>query len=232
MKTVRCLLLALAFAAAAYSQLLLGTISGTVTDSQGAVVPSATVEVQNLDTNLKVSAQSQSNGLYQVPNLPIGNYRVSVRHEGFETKIYMPILVQANRTSTVDAQLTVGQVSTSVEVHGTPLRNETDATNGYVLDSHTIENTPLGTGSFTQLAILSPGVNADFLAGSGTNAGLGNQSIWANGQRDSSNSFSINAVSTNNLFNGKSSSQVSEIRYTLNTASSLPPEQVTKFKPT
>jgi len=217
MKTVRCLLLALAFAAAAYSQLLLGTISGTVTDSQGAVVPSATVEVQNLDTNLKVSAQSQSNGLYQVPNLPIGNYRVSVRHEGFETKIYTPILVQANRTSTIDAQLTVGQVSTSVEVHGTPLRNETDATNGYVLDSHTIENTPLGTGSFTQLAILSPGVNADFLAGSGTNAGLGNQSIWANGQRDSSNSFSINAVSTNNLFNGKSSSQVSEIRYTLNT---------------
>src|SRR4029077_4147767 len=100
---------------------------------------------------------------------------------------------------------------------GTPLRNEVDTTVGYVLDSSTIQNTPLGTGSFTQLAILSPGVSADFLAGSGTNSGLGNQAIWANGQRDSSNSFSMNGVSTNNLFNGKSSSQVSEQRYTLNT---------------
>jgi len=217
MKILNCLLVTLLFAAAAYSQLLLGTISGTVTDSQGALIPSAKVEVQNIDTNLKVSAQSQSNGLYQVPNLPAGTYKVTVRHDGFESKVFTSILVQANRTSTVDAQLTVGQVTTSVEVTGTPLRNETDTTNGYVLDSHTIENTPLGTGSFTQLAILSPGLNADFLAGSGTNAGLGNQNIWANGQRDTSNSFSINAVSTNNLFNGKSSSQVTEIRYTLNT---------------
>jgi hypothetical protein len=86
-----------------------------------------------------------------------------------------------------------------------------------VLDSSTIQNTPLGTGSFTQLAILSPGVNADFLAGSGTNAGLGNQNIWSNGQRDTSNSFTINAISATNLFNGKSSSQVSESRFLLNT---------------
>ncbi len=74
---------------------------------------------------------------------------------------------------------------------GTPLRNEVDTTVGYVLDSLTIERTPLGTGSFTQLAILSPGVNADFLAGSGSNAGLGNQNIYANGQRDTSNTFHV-----------------------------------------
>lgn len=203
----------------AYGQLLLGNISGTVTDAQGAVIGGAKIEVKNVDTNLKINAETQVNGLYQVANLAIGNYTVTVEREGFDKQVFTEILVQANRTTTINAELRVGTVSTQIEVTGTPLRNETDATNGYVLDSSTIQNTPLGTGSFTQLAILSPGVNADFLAGSGTNAGLGNQNIWSNGQRDTSNSFSINAVSANNLFNGKSSSQVSESRFTLNTGS-------------
>ena len=79
------------------------------------------------------------------------------------------------------------------------------------------KHTPLGTGSFTQLAILSPGVHADFLGGAGSNAGLGNQAIFANGQRDTSNSFSLNGISTNNLFNGNSTSQVGENRFVLNT---------------
>ena len=95
--------------------------------------------------------------------------------------------------------------------------NQVDATTGYVVDQLTIESTPLGTGSFTQLAILSPGVHADFLGGAGSNAGLGNQAIFANGQRDTSNSFSLNGIDTNNLFNGNSTSQVGENRFVLNT---------------
>jgi hypothetical protein len=90
-----------------------------------------------------------------------------------------------------------------------------------VVDQLTIQETPLGTGSFTQLAILSPGVHADFLAGAGTNSGLGNQAIFANGQRDTSNSFSLNGISTNNLFNGNSTSQVGENRFVLNTGESF-----------
>lgn len=209
--------LAAALSVSSYGQLVLGNVSGTVTDTQNAAVAGARVEVKNTDTNLVVTATTQNNGLYQIPNLPIGNYSISVSKQGFATQIYSTIIVQGNRTTTVDAQLTVGQVSTTVEVTATPLRNEADVTNGYVLESSTIQNTPLGTGSFTQLAILSPGVSADYLAGAGSNAGLGNQSIWANGQRDSSNTFTFNGVNANNLFNGKSSSQVSEQRYTLNT---------------
>lgn len=200
-----------------YGQLLLGNISGTVTDAQGGVISGAKIEVKNIGTNLTVNRETQQNGLYQVANLPIGTYTVTVERQGFEKQVFTSIAVQANRTTTVNALLNVGAVSTQVEVHGTPLRDETEPTVGYVLDSSTIQNTPLGTGSFTQLAILSPGVNADFLSGSGTNAGMGNQDIWANGQRDTSNSFTINAVSANNLFNGKSSSQVSESRFVLNT---------------
>ncbi len=59
-------------------------------------------------------------------------------------------------------------------------------------------------------------MSADLLNTSGTNAGLGNQSIWANGQRDTSNSFSMNGVNADNIFNGKSSSQVTSGRVAVN----------------
>jgi hypothetical protein len=200
-----------------FGQQQLGSISGTVTDSTGAVIKQATVEVLSIATNLKVTVKTQSNGFYLVPDLPIGMYAVTISGSGFSAERHSEILVQANRTATVSASLKVGLVETVVEVKGTPLLNQTDAAIGYVLNEATINDTPLGTGSFTQLATLSPGANADLLSGSGTNSGLGNQSIWVNGQRDSSNSFSVNSVTVNNLFNGKSSSQVADGRFTLNT---------------
>jgi hypothetical protein len=199
------------------AQETLGAITGTVTDSSGAAVPDATVKALNRATNLEVTAHTQGNGSYSVSELPAGMYQLTFTKEGFETETHTEVLVNANRTSTVDASLKVGSVSTTVEVTATPLMNQTDTTNGYVVDQLTIQDTPLGTGSFTQLAILSPGIHADFLSGAGTNAGLGNQAIFANGNRDTSNSFSLNGVSTNNLFNGNSTSQVGENRFVLNT---------------
>jgi hypothetical protein len=95
--------------------------------------------------------------------------------------------------------------------------NAVDTTNGYVLEQEQIQAVPLPTGSFTGLAILSPGVNAELPNGTGVNAGLGNQPIWANGQRDTSNTFLLNGVDASNLFNGKSTSQVASARVVNNT---------------
>lgn len=201
----------------ARGQQILGAITGTIKDSAGASVPDAIVTARNAATNLQVSARTQINGSFLLPNLPVGVYEVSFAKTGFKTESHTQVMVQGDRTTTVDGSLQVGETSTTVEVTGTPLMNQVDTTNGYVVDQLTIQLTPLGTGSFTQLALISPGVNADFLGGSGSNAGLGNQAIFANGQRDSSNSFSLNGVSTNNLFNGKSSSQVAANRFVLNT---------------
>ncbi len=203
------------------AQQVLGAITGTVKDPSGSIVPDVSVRVRNTATNLTVNEQTKGNGLFLIPNLPIGTYEVTFSKPGFSTESHREVLVQGDRTVTVDGALQVGTASTTVEVAGTPLRNQVDTTNGYIVDELTISRTPLGTGSFTQLAILSPGVSADFLNGSGTNAGLGNQSIFANGQRDSSNSFSVNGITTNNLFNGKSSSQVSANRFVLNTGESF-----------
>src|SRR6202162_2057399 len=200
-----------------YAQQSLGSINGTVTDSSGAVVSNAAVKVRNLATNDERTVFTKNDGYYQVADLAIGTYEVSFSKDGFETELHSQVLVQGNRTATVNGALRPGQVSSTVTVSGTPLLDETDITNGYTLDSELVQSIPLGTGSFTQLAILAPGVNADPLGGSGVNAGLGNQNIFANGQRDTSNSFNFNSVEANNLFNGLSSSAIGESPFVFNT---------------
>ena len=155
----------------ASAQLTLGGITGTVTDPSGAVVSDATVKAVNIATNLEVSAHTKANGSFQIPDLPDGAYRVTVTKDGFKTETHTKILVFGNRTTTVDTTLVVGSISATVEVNAVPLMNQVDTTIGYVVDTQTIETTPLGTGSFTQLAILSPGVHADFLGGGGANTG-------------------------------------------------------------
>lgn len=201
----------------ARAQQTLGSINGTVKDASGAVVQGAKATIRNAGTNLELTSTTNSDGSFSFVDLPLGTYAVTFAKEGFETQVYSQILVQGNRTTTVNATLQPGRVSDTITVSGTPLLNETDTTMGYTLGTELVQNIPLGTGSFTQLAVLSPGINADLLSGAGTNAGLGNQNIFANGQRDTSNSFSFNSVEANNLFNGLSSSSIGESRYILNT---------------
>ncbi len=201
------------------AQQTLGSLNGTVVDSSGAAVPGATVTVTNLATNYSASTTTQGTGFYQVFNLPIGTYNIKVGHAGFETTDLKGVPVQEARATTVNATLKVGQVSESVEVTATPLLNATDATNGYTLDNTQIDETPLATGSFTQIAVLSPGVHAELLSNLDTNAGLGNQNIEANGQRATSNTFQVNGVDSTNLFNGMSSSGDASQRYNFNIGS-------------
>src|SRR6202158_1721036 len=200
----------------ALSQQTLGSMNGTVTDSSGAVVQGPAIKARALATNLEITATSKSDGSFSIADLPIGMYEVKFVKDGFETDVHPQIIVQGNRTATINARLTPGKVSASVTVEATPLLNETDTTTGYTLNESQITETPLGTGSFTQLAILSPGVSADLLNTAGTNAGLGNQAIWATGKRDTSNSFTVNGVNANNIFNGKSTSQVTSGRVAVN----------------
>jgi Carboxypeptidase regulatory-like domain/TonB dependent receptor len=202
--------------APSYAQQILGAITGTIHDASGAAVPDVTATARNIATNLTVTARSQSSGSYSISNLPAGTYELTFTKDGFDSERHTEVNVNGDRTTTVDGDLKVGTVATKVDVLGTPLMNQTDATTGYVVEQATIEQTPLGTGSFTQLAILSPGVHADFLQGAGSNAGLGNQAIFANGQRDTSNSFSMNGISSDNLYNGTSTSGVGENRFVLN----------------
>jgi hypothetical protein len=200
--------LALALSQRASAQQTLGGITGTVSDASSSLLSGVVVSVVEEQTHLTRSGTTQANGHYEIVNLPIGVYTVIFVKNGFATANYPGIRIQAERSVSLDAQLRVGGVSDSVIVEASPLLNAVDTTNGYVMDKAQIDSIPLATGSFTQLAILAPGVNAELLGGTGSNTGLGNQAIWANGQRDTSNTFQVNGVDVGNLFNGKSTSQV------------------------
>lgn len=207
----------LMFGSSALSQRTLGGITGAVTDKTGSVLPETNVTIVGDQTQLTRSQKTNANGIYDFVDLPIGTYTLTFTHEGFQSQKIPSIVVQADRTVTVNATLPVGQVGTVVEVDAVPLVNAVDTTNGYILEKNQIDAVPLPTGSFTGLTILSPGVSAELPGGTGVNSGLGNQPIWANGQRDTSNSFLVNGVDASNLFNGKSTSQVASARIVNNT---------------
>jgi len=207
-----CLLASLATASSARPQQTLGGITGTVTDTSGAILPGATVTIVGDQTKLTRSLNTSETGSYNFVSLPIGNYTITFTHDNFQSVNIPSIQVQADRTVTVNATLKVGQIAETVTVSETPLVNAVDTTNGYVMEKSEIEEVPLPTGSFTGLAMLSPGVDEELPAGTGANAGLGNQPVWANGQRDTSNTFLLNGVDAKNLFNGKTTSQVASSR--------------------
>ncbi len=195
-----------------FAQQTLGGITGEVTDTAGSVIPNVTVTLVGEQTALTRTTKSNGTGLYLFVNLPIGTYTLTYTADGFDAQKTQHINVQADRTATVNVALKVGKATETIEVEASPLMNAVDTTVGYVMDDKQIEEVPLATGSFTGLAIESTGVNAELPSGTGANSGLGNEPIWANGQRDTSNSFSLNGVDASNLFNGKSTSQVASSR--------------------
>jgi hypothetical protein len=201
---------------AANAQQTLGSLNGTVVDRSGAALPDTNITVSDPEIDVTRTTKTGGNGFYQIFNLPIGHYKVLATHPGFDTTTLANIDVREAQATTLNVTLKVGHEETSVEVSANPMLNATDTTNGYTMSSEQIELTPLATGSFTQLAILSPGVNSELLSGVGSQAGLGNQPIWANGQRDTSNTFQVNGVDVTNLFNGKSSSGSTSQRYNFN----------------
>ncbi len=205
-------LVSISISASSHAQQTLGGITGTVEDNSGAVMPATTVTIVGDQTKLTRTQSSNESGSYAFVNLPIGNYTITFTHDKFQTVRVPSIMVQADRTVTVNATLKVGAASTTITVFENPLMNAVDTTKGYVLETAQLEAIPLPTGSFTGAAILSPGTSAELSPGTGANAGLGNAPIWANGQRDTSNTFLLNGVDASNLFNGKSTSSVASAR--------------------
>ena len=120
------------------AQQTVGSIAGTVMDVSGGVVQDADIKARNVATNLKVTAHSKSNGSYSISNCPVGTYELTFTKTGFDTETHTKVLVDSDRTTTVDAGLKVGAVSTTVEVSAVALMNQTDATNGYVVDQITL----------------------------------------------------------------------------------------------
>ncbi len=138
-----------------------GTISGTVKDSSGAVLPGASVAIVNEETDLSRSVQTDGAGRYTAPSLPLGHYRVTARQEGFRSEVRQGIEITVGREAVVSFELQVGSVSQQIEVAGeAPLVESTSSTVGALVDDRTIRELPLNGRSYDQLAVLQPGVVA------------------------------------------------------------------------
>ena len=198
------------------AQQTLGSLNGTVLDASGAAVPGATVTAVNNQTALTRAVKTSSSGFWQILDLPIGTYRRHRRKRRIRDGKRAPSAGAGIPDHNHQRLPQTRQRRESVTVNANPMLNATDTTNGYTLDKAQIAATPLATGSFTQLAILAPGVSSQFIAGVGTNQGLGNQNIWANGQRASSNSMTLNGVDITNRFNGQTASEQVSQRYQFN----------------
>lgn len=144
----------------ARGQGITGSISGTVTDPSGAVVAGASVTVRNVDTNALRTVQTSAAGTYTVTQLPPGHYEVKVDRQGFETYRQSGITLAIDQLAQINAQLSVGAQTQSVEVTSTgPVIQTEDSSVGQVIDSQAIQNTPLnGRLSVMGLIALSPGV--------------------------------------------------------------------------
>ena len=191
-----------------------GSISGTVKDPAGKVVPNAAIHARDLSTGAAHGAQSDNRGYYALPVLPVGRYEVEVSAPGFRIYQRNDIVLDTNSALTVDATLAVGDVSQTVSVADDSLHIETVNTQmGEVITGRQMTSVPLDGRSYTDLLGLQPGVapetsitadtvqdvGATTLSPSGT---LNPGTISVNGQREFANVFIVNGSNAEEDVNG------------------------------
>ena len=135
------------------------TIVGTVTDSSGAAIANATVQVKNSGTGVTQNAITDAQGRYRAPDLIIGTYEVQASNPGFQTVVHRGITLTVGAEPVVDFSLPVGQAQQTVTVEGEASQVETQSTAvGSVVETKQIVDLPLNGRDFTQLLALNPGV--------------------------------------------------------------------------
>ena len=184
-----------------------GTVVGTIKDASGAVVPNAIATATNVDTGIKTSVKSASDGNYVITPVKIGRYSVSAEAVGFRTEVRQNIVLDVQQTIRLDFSLRVGSVTETANVTGeAPLLDTQDASLGDVVASQQVEQLPLNGRRYTDLATLTAGVTKITegpVDGSSSptngNAG-GNFSV--NGTRGDQNNFILDGIDNNSNDNG------------------------------
>jgi hypothetical protein len=194
------LLLAAAIAAtASFAQTPTGEISGTVVDASGAIVSGAKVTVTNPATNSQRLAESNNQGLFNVPALQPGTYNIRVEKQGFAAQSQNGITLQTSQVISLTFNLKVGSVTETVEVAATAPVIESETTSiGTVIENKRIVELPLNGRNYLQLASLIPGATTNGPASSQGQQRMGgarNQfSLNVAGQRVHYNHYSLDGM--------------------------------------
>jgi hypothetical protein len=168
------------------------TISGRVTDSSGAVIGKATVDLQSADKGAIVQTTTNGAGIYVFPSVHPGVYHITVRKDGFKTEDFVGVTANVQDHLEQNFRLVPGAISESITVTADQLNvNTTDATVSTVVDRQFADNLPLNGRSFQSLIQLTPGVVLT------ANNGIDTGQFSINGQRANSNYWMVDGVSAN-----------------------------------
>ena len=193
----------------------MGSISGTVTDQTGAVIPETRVTALNLDTTVQQTTKTNANGFYNFTALPVGRYQIEVTREGFAPFKRGGLVIDVNSQLRVDVSLSMGGQNEEVVVSDTSVHVETENTQvGEVVTGEVMTAVGLNGRSFTDLLSLQPSIvpmstqTNDSVVMAGVTVAItpsgnlnpGNQSI--NGQREDANGFLVNGSDVKELMNG------------------------------
>src|SRR5947209_15373064 len=207
-----------AFAFPATAQSNKGTIVGTVTDPNGAVVKGAKVTATNVATNKTGEATTGDSGTYTIPELDPGLYRVTVDAQGFSQAAVEQVKIDTSSRQAVDVVLTAGNVSgrTVTVTAEAPLADSGSRVRGDLITGKEVTDLPIPQRNFTLLATLSPGVTRPFVGviGGGGNFEAGGNPVGTstestrfresgasvlvvNGARPTNNNFTLDGVDNN-----------------------------------
>jgi Carboxypeptidase regulatory-like domain len=150
--------LLLATTALAWAQAGTGSLTGTVKDSQGAVLPGATITITNTATGATRTTVSNESGAYHLPGLPPGNYTLKVELSGFRTHVHENVMIQVDIATRNDVELALGGIAETVTVtEATPILNTTNASIGNTMGAATIARLPVEAQNVVHLLSLQPG---------------------------------------------------------------------------
>ena len=190
----------------ALAQQVTAAITGVVTDPSGAPIANATVSARDTMRGTSWTTQTNDVGVYNIPRVPIGTYEVRVEAKGFQTAVRPAFTLELNQTARVDVQMTIGEVSQTVEVTAAAPTLQTDSTVlGTIINSDTATNLPLASRNYGQLTLLAPGAvtpnPSGFTNGISTGIGPGGDSArpYVNGNHEQANNYLLDGLDNNQV---------------------------------
>src|SRR6266853_2171833 len=190
-----------------HAQAVGATLSGTVTDQSGGVVPKADVAILNTGTGETRSVSTNADGIYSAPNLIPGSYSVTATAPGFSKLVHSGITLTVGATQVLNLTMQVGQSTQTVEVTAeAPIVNLTNAEIGALTTETTIKELPLNGRSWSSLATLQPGVyqlhtQPDITTRARLSRRFGVQ-LSISGARPQQNNYRVDGISINDPANG------------------------------
>ena len=178
----------------AVAQITSATISGTVKDQTGGVLPGVDVVIKNLDTGLSRSVVTDANGYFTVPGLAPGRYEARAGLAGFTTAVQTGIVLEVAQQAGLNVVLKLGTTEEAITVTGeSPLVDVRSSALSAVVDQKTIEELPLNGRNYIMLATLQPGI-VQFTEKLATSPAQRGVSLNINGMGGRSNSFLIDGA--------------------------------------